>query len=375
MKKDSKLTKKKKQVTAFEERLKSFGSLLMTLVVVLFIQSFFIQGYSTPTGSMLNTILIGDKMFFNQFLYGGSTPRNIPFTEIRLPYFRLPAIREPRRDDIVNFDFPGYRDELETSSKVQYLKRLVGQPGDVIEIKNRVLSVNGELFPESPTMMFQYFVRVNPSKMTPQNFYTMINSNDFLKKFEIPDNRDDNPRTPDDFKLLKDSLGQFALLSVPNNQLEALKKEPYISEVSPYIQSKAFAEPEIFPLGSGWNRDNYGPLKVPAKGDVITVTKDNFTWWDTFIKREGHRIELRGAQVFIDGQPGDKYTVQENYYFAVGDNRHNSLDSRFWGFVPRENIVGKAWFVYFYWDSKIPFSKFGELIGSVRLDRIGKPIE
>jgi signal peptidase I len=294
------IKKKKKQAGSLEERAKSFGSLLMTLVVVLFIQSFFIQGYSTPTGSMLNTILIGDKMFFNQFLYGGSTPRNIPFTEIRLPYFRLPAIREPRRNDIVNFDFPGFRDELETSSKVQYLKRLVGQPGDIIEIKDKVLYVNGTEFPK------------------PKNIQ-------FVEKNIIP---------------------------------------------------KGVSEREIFPKGSGWNKDNYGPLKIPAKGDIITVTKENYTWWDTFIKREGHKIEMTpDGTVLIDGQPGGKYTVQENYYFAMGDNRDNSLDSRFWGFVPRENIVGKAWFVYFYWNSEIPFSRIGDLLGSIKFDRIGKPIE
>jgi signal peptidase I len=372
MKKD--LKSKKKQASAIEEKLKSFGSLIMTLVVVLFIQSFFIQGYSTPTGSMLNTILIGDKMFFNQFLYGGSTPRNIPFTEIRLPYLRLPAIREPRRNDIVNFDFPGFRDEIEASTKVQYLKRLVGQPGDVIEIKNAVLYVNGEKFPEVPTMQFQYIVRFDSTKISPGNMSLRINNPEFLAKFEIPDMRDDDPRTPDDYRVVRDSAGYVTLLSVPNNHLEELKKEPYIKSVEQFIQKGP--DDDIFPKNSGWNRDNYGPLKIPSKGDVITVTKENYTWWDTFIKREGSTISMKpDGQVMINNQPTDKYTVKENYYFAMGDNRHNSLDSRFWGFVSREAIVGKAWFVYFYWDSKIPFSKIGDLLGSVRLGRIGKPIE
>ncbi len=288
--------KKKK---SFSDRLKSFGSLLFNLFIVLLIQSFFVQGYGTPTGSMLNTILIGDKMFFNQFVYGGCSPRNIPFTEIRLPYFRLPAIREPRRNDIVNFDYPGFRDEVESSSKVQYLKRCVGQPGDIIEIKNKILFVNGTEFPKPKGL--QYMRRV-----------------DSLKR--------------------------------PN--------------------------PEIFPKGSGWNEDNYGPLRIPAKGDVITLSKENFYWWDTFIKREHHKIVMGSdGKIQIDGKEMNQYTVQENYYFMMGDNRDNSLDSRFWGFVPRENIVGKAWFVYWFWDSTIPFSNFFKLLGSVRLDRIGGSIE
>jgi signal peptidase I len=293
------ISKKKKKPT-FEERLRSFGSLLGTLIVVLFIQSFFIQGYSTPTGSMLNTILIGDKMFFNQFLYGGSTPRFIPFTEIKLPYWQLPAIREPRRNDIVNFEFPGFRDEIEPSTKVQYLKRIVGQPGDVIEVKDKVLFVNGQGFFKPPNMQFA----------------------------------DRN------------------------------------------IQPKGRPDSEIFPRGSMWSRDNYGPLKIPSKGDVITLSKDNYLHWDTFIKREGHKIEMKpDGKIFIDGNETTTYTVQRNYYFMMGDNRDNSLDSRYWGFVPRENVVGKAWFVYFYWNSEIPFSDFGRLLGSVRMDRIGKPIE
>lgn len=291
---------KKKQQSKLEEKAKSFGSLLVTLLVVLFIQSFFIQGYSTPTGSMLSTILIGDKMFFNQFLYGGSTPRFIPFTEIKLPYWRLPAIREPKRNDIVNFDFPGFRDELEPSTKVQYLKRIVGQPGDIVEVKDKILFVNGAEFPRPKHLQF----------------------------------------------------------------------------VDPKIIPKGMTDKDIFPKGSGWNKDNYGPLKIPKKGDLVEVDRNNFYQWDTFIKREGHRIELRGeGSVLIDGKETDKYTVQDNYYFMMGDNRDNSLDSRFWGFVPVENIVGKAWFVYFSWDSQIPFSDFGRLINSIDISRIGKPIE
>lgn len=304
--------KTKKKESSFEEKAKSFGSLLLTLLVVLLIQSFFIQGYSTPTGSMLNTILIGDKMFFNQFLYGGSTPRNIPFTEIRLPYLRLPAIREPRRNDIVNFDFPGFRDELEASTKVQYLKRIVGQPGDVIEVKDKVLFVNGTVFPKPKNINF------GNERITRDGRRILVND------------------------------------TLPRNSPDS----------------------EIFPKGSGWSRDNYGPLRIPQKGDEVTLSMDNYLWWDTFIKREGHKIEIKSdGKIFIDSKETNNYTVENNYYFMMGDNRDNSLDSRFWGFVPRENIVGKAWFVYFYWNSEIPFSDFGRLLGSIRFDRIGKPIE
>jgi len=270
-----------------------------TLLVVFFIQSFFIQGYSTPTGSMLNTILIGDKMFFNQFIYGGSTPRNIPLTDIKLPYFKLPSIREPKKNDIVNFDFPGQRDEIVPTENIQYLKRIIGEPGDTVLIINRVLYVNSIVFP--------------------------------------------NP--------------EASVFSTP-------------------ITHKDVVDPRTFPKGKGWNEDNYGPLYIPKQGDVIELDAKNFEQWDVFIKREGHTPVLKNdGTILIDGKQTDKYTVERNYYFMMGDNRNNSLDGRYWGFVPRENIVGKALITYWSWNSEIPFNDFGRLIGSIRWDRIGRLIK
>ena len=288
--------KKEKKSSKFY---KNVREILVTLIVVIFIQSFFIQGYSTPTGSMENTILIGDRMFFNQFIYGGSTPRNIPLTNIRLPYVKLPAIREPHRGDIVNFEFPGFRDEVVASDKVEYLKRIVGQPGDVVEVKERVLYVNGKIFP---------------------------------------------------------------------NPLDAIFMGP--------IVPKGERNDRIFPKGEPWNDDNYGPLQIPKKGDVVTLNSSNYQRWDTFIKREGHIPLIRpGGKIYIDGKESDTYTVERNYYFMMGDNRNNSLDSRYWGFVPRENIVGKALITYWSWDSNIPFSDFGRLLSTIRWNRIGRLIK
>jgi len=363
-----KTQKKKKQTSSIEEKAKSFGSLLLTLIVVLFVQSFFIQGYSTPTGSMLNTILIGDKMFFNQFLYGGSTPRNIPFTEIRLPYIQLPAIREPRREDIVNFEFPGNREEVDASMKVQYLKRCVGEPGDVIEIKDAVLFVNGKEFPISPTQQLTYKVFLDSTKIKRNDFFRMIQTSEYLDKFDITDSRSIQGMFPD-------TAGMYVIVPLPEKKVAEFRAQPFIKKVVVNIDHKSVEDPGIFPKGKPWNRDNYGPLRVPVKGDVVTIDAANFGEWDTFIKREGHTIELRGGKVFIDNKETNQYTVEHNYYFMMGDNRHNSLDSRFWGFVKREAVVGKAWFTYFSWNSEIPFSDFGKLLGSIRWDRIGMPIK
>jgi signal peptidase I len=273
-------------------------ALVFNLVIVIFIQSFFIQGYGTPTGSMERTIMIGDKMFFNQFIYGASSPRTIPFTGIKLPYFHLPGIREPKRGDIVNFEFPGMRDEVKPPEYVLYLKRIVGEPGDKIQVTAGKLFVNDIPYPNPENSV------INKSALTP---------------------------------------------NTPN--------------------------PMIFPKGSQWNEDNYGPLFVPKKGDVINLNEDNFEKWNTFIAREGHNIIIVNGKVLIDGNETDKYVIEKNYYFMMGDNRSNSLDSRYWGFVPRENILGKALITYWSWDSNIPFSDFGDLIGSIRWERIGKLIK
>ena len=282
-----------------EEKLQNtIKAILFNLGVVLFLQAFFIQGYSTPTGSMENTILIGDRMFFNQFIYGASSPRTIPFTSVKLPYFKLPSVREPQKGDVVNFEFPGNRDEVEPAEYVQYLKRIVGEPGDKIEIADRVLYVNGKIFPNAPQSKF---------------------------------------------------MGN--------------------------IMPKGVSNPDIFPKNSGWNEDNYGPLVVPKKGDVIKLWRENLEMWRVFIQREGHRVEMSVDGIKIDGVDTDEYTVERDYFFMMGDNRNNSLDSRFLGFVPRENIVGKALITYWSWNPDIPFSNLSELISSIRWDRIGKLIK
>jgi len=282
--------------------IKFIKDIFVTLLMVVFIQSFFIQGYGTPTGSMLNTILIGDKMFFNQFIFGASTPRTIPLislithTDIKIPYFSLPAIREPKREDIVNFEWPGPRDSVKSAIYFQYLKRIVGQPGDTILIVNKVLYVNGIVFPNPPASQF----------------------------------------------------------------------EPNLRPVS------GLGDPQIFPKGKNWNSAFYGPLVVPKKGDVIFLTDKNIVEWDTFIRRAGHTVEVKTGHIFIDHVETNSYTVEQNFYFMMGDNRDNSLDSRFWGFVPRENIVAKALIIYWSWDSQIDFSHFGDLLMSIHWNRIGK---
>ena len=252
---------------------------------------------------MEDTILVGDFVLVNKFIYGSSSPKYIPFTEIELPFFRLPAFKEPKAKDIVVFEYPGDRDQLfATERGVNYVKRCIGTPGDTIEIKDKVVFINGEEF-------------WRPS---------------FIKYY-------------------KGRYGNY------------LKPVP-----------KGVAEPRIFPKGMPWNEDNYGPLVIPRKGSTIPLNRYNVEQWRTIIDREYSErvVDFKNGVVTIKGVPVSSYTFNKDYYFMMGDNRDDSLDSRFWGLVARDMVVGEAFIILFSWDRDIPFSQLFKLLGSIRLDRV-----
>ncbi|MBI3787128.1 MAG: signal peptidase I [Ignavibacteriales bacterium] len=272
--------------------LKEFGIVFGAFLIL---NNFVIASFLVPTGSMENEVMTGDLLFVNKFIYGGTSPRNIPFTNVRLPWFRVPAFRDVHRNDVIVFVFPGMRDEVEPQDFTFYLKRCVGLSGDTVQVRDRVLYVNGTPAP-------------------------------------LPRN-------------LKFSFGRSTAPHQPNEQ--------------------------IFPKGAPWNEENYGPIVIPKQGMVIPLNKDTFDAWETFIRREGHTIRLNGDQVEVDGKAVTDYRVQRDYLFGMGDHRDNSLDSRFWGFIPKENLVGSPLIVYWSWDTDIPIYNIFAKIGSVRIGRIG----
>ncbi|CAN5580437.1 signal peptidase I [soil metagenome] len=291
----------KKPVVVKKGKSREFADALVYAAVVAFIIKIFIfEAYRIPTGSMENTLLVGDFLLVTKFTYGATTPRNIPLTDIRLPYFKLPGFKDPHRGDVIVFDFPGDRDEVQSNEVVNYIKRCVGEPGDSIRVVNKVLYVNGQPFPNAANTRFDNINR-------PPNFY--------------------NPR--------------------------------------------------IFPKGSNWNEDNYGPIRIPKKGDIIKIDTSNFEGYKMFVIKEGHKIRMSSDnKTFVDDVllHDNNYTVGRDYLWMMGDNRNNSLDSRFWGFMPVENVVGEAFMLYWSWDANIPMSDFFRLIGTIRWERIGSLI-
>lgn len=276
------------------EQIAAFGKdILWVLVAFFFLNSFVLASFEVPTGSMENEILPGDFLFVNKFLYGGSTPRTIPATNIRIPWFRLPELRSVERGDVIVFEFPGYRDSLQSSEFTFYLKRAVAIAGDTLEIRNRVVYINGIPSPLPRNLVYR----------------------------------------------------------------------------SPHPRSPSERNPRIFPPGSGFNEDNWGPMRIPAKGDVIELSRDTFIRWATFVGREGHSIALDPEHgVLVDGVPTEQYVVEHSYIFGMGDNRDNSLDSRFWGFIPEENIIGTPMIIYW---SLPPGEALLAKLGSIRFGRIG----
>ncbi|PKL81530.1 MAG: signal peptidase I [Ignavibacteriae bacterium HGW-Ignavibacteriae-3] len=284
--------------TSKQKFLEFWKNLLFAAVAAFIIKTFLIETSRVPTGSMEKTIWVGDFLFVNKFVYGSSSPRNIPFTNITLPYFQMPAIREPERGDIVVFEFPGDKDVLAPAEISNYVKRCIGIPGDTIMIIDKVVFVNGK---------------------------------------------------------------------------EA-RRSSQIQYMNNYVTPSGVANPNIFPKGSNFNEDNFGPLSVPKKGEVINLSLANIEQWRTIIDREfGKRVvTVDGNQIMIEGKPVTFYILKQDYYFMMGDNRDDSLDSRFWGFVSRDKVIGEALMIYWSWDPSIPFSDFFNLLSTVRINRIAK---
>ena len=261
----------------------------------LLLNSFVLASFEVPTGSMENEIMTGDFLLVNKFVFGGTTPRTVPFTNLRLPAFKLPAFWEPERGDVIVFIFPGMREETQAREFAYYLKRAVAVSGDTLEIRNRIVHVNGRAVQNPRNIKYNYST----------------------------------------------------------------------------IRPADWNDSRIFPPGAPWNEDNYGPIRVPKEGDVIALNGQNFPQWEVFIQREGHEADRIDGDVYVDGVKTDSYTVGRDYVFGMGDNRDNSLDSRFWGFIPEEDIIGTPLIVYFSWNPDIPLTDISAKLSSIRFGRFG----
>lgn len=337
-------------------------AIVFAVVAATIIRWLILEAFTIPTPSMEKSLLVGDFLFVSKVHYGTRTPKTplqIPLTHqkiwgtnipsyldwIQLPQYRLPGFTNVKRGDVVVFNYPvefNYPIDLKTN----YIKRCVGASGDTLQIIDKLVFVNGKEFENPPLMQFKYYV-VSDDPINQRIF----------DRYDITD--------------IFQGQGFYVVDTSPETAKE-LAALPFIKEVRLYERKQGESDPGIFPDAARfpWNADFYGPIWVPKKGATIQLTPDNITKYGDVILYYEHHDDARieGGKVFIDGKEINSYTFKQNYYFMMGDNRHNSEDSRYWGFVPEDHVVGKAFFIWLSLDpdkgilSKIRWRRFFNLI-------------
>ena len=349
-------------------------AIVFAVVAATLIRWLIMEAYTIPTPSMENSLLVGDFLFVSKFHYGTRTPKTplqIPlthqkiwFTEIpsyldwiELPSYRLPGISSVHREDVVVFNVPPRRlndnNDYPIDLKTNYIKRCVGISGDRLEVKDRQLIVNGQHLKNPEMMQFKYLV-TSKAEISERN----------LTKLELDGD--------DERVIARDSERFQYSMFLTAEKVEELKKLPYITEVLDYPQNNDGSGNPTFPQSkySPWNGDNYGPIVIPKKGMTIDVNDSTLAFYGETIRLYDHNknVKIEGAKLLIDDKEVTQYTFNQNYYFMMGDNRHNSLDSRYWGFVPEDHIVGKGFFIW------LSLNKFGDFAHKIRWNRFFKMI-
>ncbi|WP_134088805.1 signal peptidase I [Olivibacter sp. XZL3] len=338
-------------------------AIVFAVVAATLIRTFLIEAYMIPSGSMERSLLTGDFLFVSKINYGPRlpmTPIAFPFAHHTMPvtgtkayweglemdYRRLPGLQPIKRNDVVVFNYPMEADapfNRPVDKRENYIKRAIGIPGDTISIVNTQVYVNGKKghTPVEGQLMYEV----------------------------ITDGTDVNPDRINDMRIDGGPTGQpnqYVFYLTPS-LANTIKGWANIKEVKPVIYPKGTPEPtqDIFPQGSDWNRDNYGPIIVPHQGWTVQLNEQTVPLYERAITvYEGNTFEEKSDGYYINGAKATNYTFKMNYYWMMGDNRHNSLDSRFWGFVPEDHIVGKALFVWLSLDDK------GSFLDKIRWNRI-----
>lgn len=396
---------KKTENKAVRKIMEWVDAILFALIAVYFINTFFFQNYQIPTSSLEKSLLVGDFLAVSKVSYGPRapiTPLSFPLAQHTMPviggksyidkpqwkYRRLKGLGKVKRNDIVVFNFPAGdtvalnrqaedyyslctrdgRNEVNSNTRQygkivyrpvdrreNYVKRCIGMPGETLEIRNDSLYIDGGFIPNPPLSQFQYFIETDGTMIAERVFeelgvnkadYGISNIGEVIAKDSTLQNYFNST-----------GQGLFYSAFLTDKMVAELKPKPFIKNVvksSELIEHATWVMPDplYYPINykKTWTRNNYGPLWIPKKGATITFDTDaafKVAAYERCIKNyEGNDFAFRDGKVYINGEPADSYTFKMDYYFMMGDNRDNSADSRVWGFVPEDHIVGQPMLIW-----------------------------
>ena len=383
------------------------SALIYAITAATLVHNYFIQPYIIPTGSLEKTLLIGDFLFVSKFHYGARTPMTavafpmvhdtLPIVKSKsyldfpqLPYFRLPGFQKVARNEIVVFSWPadtvrqffvkekGVRKPIDKKSN--YVKRCVGIPGDTLSIVDGFVHINGErsILPERAKTQYVHTAYrakgISGRKLQSENF------KDFTRKYRIDNISNESYQAllpyiygiysneRDNFIVISPAAGipvevarklrlKMSEILEPQKELlltiaeaEGLNKLMELDSIVRQVNRSKTPNTSFFPnyLPYDWNEDNFGPIVLPKAGTSVNLTLRNLPLYKKIIREyEKNLLEVKDGAIFINGKKTNQYSFQQDYYWMMGDNRHRSEDSRYWGFVPEDHIVGKPVFIWF----------------------------
>ena len=404
------------------------NSILFAIVAATLVHTYFIQPYVIPTSSLEKTLLVGDFLFVSKFHYGARVPMTtiaapmvhdtLPIINKKsylkkpqLPYFRLPGFQKIKRNDIVVFSWPAdtverfftYTDKRirkPIDKKSNYVKRCVALPGDKLEIIDGYIHINGErtILPDRAKPQYTHIVK-SKKGISSRLILDNTSSTEFIRKYTAEFRSQEQITALSPYMrgvVSNDNNGKVTFLTEASGipikvikklniavrevadferevnlteaEAEKLRNNPNIDEVTRVIMPKSTNSKAFFPGNSSynWNLDNFGPITLPKEGENININVKTLPIYKKIINEyEGNTLQVKGNQILINDKVANTYTFKQDYYWMMGDNRHRSEDSRYWGFVPQDHIVGKPVFIWMSLEGVVDDKDF-----KIRWDRI-----